>query len=320
MRRTAAAAVTTVFVLLIAGCTASSPDQPTRVEPSTGDVPLASAAQSSSQQSPTTSATSGAGTQTAAARYGPAPLQAYNLTAQESDTITKATDALVAACMTERGFTYKPTSQSVQAGTSNDWDSYLGVTDLDQAQQYGYRVPGATGEGGLSKEEQAILDQQKNHTAQDEAYQAALLGPNFPPTSDDSACYPKSNAQLIPTGTPPDLSIQSEIAEQAAATAAGDATVVAAKQTWTACMADQGYALDAIPLPSVTAKLDPDVIAQAVADVHCKDSSGLTDTYITTLYAAQKSLIQSRLTDLQAYQAYVDERLRLAADVLTHAG
>lgn len=301
-----------VGAVLLAGCTggAGAPADPEVVRPSAGDVPLASASPQS---------TGGAGAATVAARYGPSPLQAYNLTPDENATIVNATNALVGACMVEQGYTYTPDDSTTTAGASTDWDRYLGLVDAAQAADYGYWLPGSPAGGAREKEEAEALAREQNLSAQDEAYRAALLGPDFPEVSPD-ACYPRSSSALIPSGPTPNLSIQADLFDTATARAQADAAVVAARAAWQSCMADHGYDLSEIPLPSADADRSAAVVAQAVADVGCKDSSGLTDTYITTLYAAESAAIEEHLSDVQAYRAYVDERLRMAAQALTDAG
>lgn len=300
--------------LVLTACTSATPEEPERVEASAGDVPLASMSPTPDEGS---LGTAGETAGTSASRYGPEPLSAYRLSNDDSDVIVRAADQLIAGCMAERGFGYDRGPQAASADwVYEPWADYLGLTDEDRARSDGYWVSTE-----LAREERLILaqDTDVSTSPEDEAYQAALLGGDFPEQIDPDACSPRSSARLVPPGAAPDLDVVGEAQVQAAAQAAADPQVLAARTEWSACMAEHGYVVEDIPLPSGDQERTQEGIDRALTDVGCKNSTGLTGAYITTLYAKQESQIQSHLADLQAFEAWTQERVRLAAEVLGDA-
>lgn len=264
-------------------------------------------------------------------RYGPSPLSAYTVVGEDVTTLMSAVDVLVEDCMADRGFTYEPdylvTTDSAEGETV--WSGFLGLVDADRAASTGYAVLAETA-GARAKLEGSLeesLAENASLTPERIAYLSALHGPayvaigqgqNPEPTADDeNSCMNVSMQALTPDVAPQDASIQGTLGEEARAAAQADPVVIAALAGWTTCMADQGYALDAIPVPNLPAdEVTPATIDQAVADVACKESTGLIDAYITTLYSAEEDLIQQNLPDLDAFAAFTSERLRLASEVL----
>jgi hypothetical protein len=81
-------------------------------------------------------------------------------------------------------------------------------------------------------------------------------------------------------------------------------------------MRGEGYELSAIPPRSYVAPGDDSDKKQAVADVACKESVGLTDTYITRLFENERAEIAAHKADLDAFAEWGKERLRVAAKAL----
>lgn len=267
----------------------------------------------------------------AAGRYGPSPLSAYTVVGEDVTTLMSAVDVLVEECMAERGFTYEPDYQLSTGSEEGEtaWSGFLGLVDADRAASTGYGVSSATAAAAAELEEalDEALAERSSLTPERIAYLTALYGPadvairqgqNPEQTdADENSCMTVSTEALTPDVAPPDASIQGTLGEEARAVAQADPAVTTALSGWTTCMADQGYVLDAIPVPNLPAdEVTPATIDQAVADVACKESTGLIDAYITTLYSAEEDLIQQNLPDLDAFAAFTSERLRLASEVL----
>lgn len=316
-----------LVAITVSGC-AGEPAAPTTVATASGDArwtappePVDGSTEPDEAEAPEDSA----------GRYGPSPLSAYTVVGEDVTTLMSAVDVLVEDCMADRGFIYEPdylvTTDSAEGETV--WSGFLGLVDADRAASTGYAVLAETA-GARAKLEGSLeesLAENASLTPERIAYLSALHGPayvaigqgqNPEPTADDeNSCMNVSTEALTPDVAPPDASIQGTLGEEARAAAQADPVVTTALSGWTTCMADQGYVLDAIPVPNLPAdEVTPATIEQAVADVACKESTGLIDAYITTLYSAEEDLIQQNLPDLDAFAAFTSERLRLAGEVL----
>ncbi len=312
-----------VVAVSLSGC-AGEPAEPTSVGTASGDARWTAPPEpgNSSTEADETAASEGV-----AGRYGPSPLSAYTVVGEDVSTLMSAVDVLVEVCMAERGFAYEPdylvTTSS--AGGETVWSGFLGLVDASRAASTGYGVIGETAEDRAGLKESLAVG--ASQTPERIAYLTALYGPAYVAigqgqnpeltADDENSCMNVSTRALTPEVAPPDASIQGTLGEEARSSAQADPVVVAALAGWTTCMADQGYVLDAIPVPNLPVdEVTPAIIDQAVADVACKESSGLVDAYITTLYSVEEDLIQQNLPDLDAFADFTSERLRLAGEVL----
>jgi len=259
--------------------------------------------------------------------YGPAPLAYYNTSDEWSLRQINAEQALVTQCMTAAGFSYTAPPPDITTIGGTDWDDFLGLTDMAQASSIAYRSPARV---ELDKNPQAAQEKEAEAQNQnsDPAYLTALYGaatarimqglPADSSLSDDQGCLTQADQRLTPPGAKPDMEIQGESWKAAKAKAQADPAVLADVEKWRSCMAQAGYQLTSIPLPNGDAEITPEAIAQAQADVTCKNSSGLIDLYIKTLYAAERDQINQRKAEFDAYEAYHEASDRLAADVLAN--
>ena len=257
--------------------------------------------------------------------YGPAPLAAYNSSSEWNLRQINAWGVLVTECMARVGFSYTPKEPESSVIPGTDWDDFLGVTDMAIASSNAYRSAQL-----VALDNHPTVDQQKKQdgeidTISDPAYLAALWGdasarmilglPEDKSLTDDFGCDPMAMRRMAPAAPKPNMEIQGEAWRAAKATAQADPAVRAALQNWRSCMRQAGYQLESIPLPG-DSPITPEAVAQAKADVTCKSSSGLTKTYIETLYAAERAQISRRKAEFDAFQSYQDARDRLAAEVL----
>ena len=299
----------TVVAVLSAGCSGS--DGPSHVTTGPSDSPW-------SNQAPDL-----------VEKYGPSPLSAYDLQPEDAQTLVDSQEVLIAQCMADRGFTYETRPWTVSADPTPRWDLFLGLTDGAEAQERGYQTRNAEDFAAEMARAEEEASANLNMSPDQVAYNQALYGPRDTEImlgrnpgetltdADRNACEPWAWRQITPDGPVPDLEVSGKLAMQASSLAEADSKVQRAVIAWSACMANSGYVLDRIPQPSPDPSgATPEAVKQAVADVGCKNSSGLTDTYITTLYAAEQAQVDSHQTELQAATDYINRRIRIAADVL----
>lgn len=303
-------------VAALGGCTA--PTEQEKVTPSAGDTPWVGTTAPGDSDDPLI------------VKYGPSPLSAYNGSREESESLMNAEGVIIALCMADRGFSYETGHMALVQDASPIWNTYLGVTDPAQAKAHGYLRETTQAQRDRVADAEAEADANTNLSPEDAAYMVALYGPRDAAilqgknpgalsASDDDGCLNQADKELTPTGPVPNLSIQADLGEAARAVAQASPEVQIALSRWSACMTEHGYPLTAIPLTSTDATTTPDSVAQAVQDVACKESSGITDAYITALYAAERTQIDSHQAELEAFSTYYGDRVRLAAAVLSRS-
>ncbi|MDR0944761.1 MAG: hypothetical protein LBM66_01150 [Bifidobacteriaceae bacterium] len=269
-------------------------------------------------------------------RFGAPPLAAYNGTDAVNATEQQAEDMLVKQCMRKRGYDYAGAGQdSGGAGGATDWEDFLGVTDLTQASKYGYSESSSIGEfasltasphPGVSLDAAGDLSITMPSSTADPARLKALYGDldgaqmagQTPAkgANDDNGCLTLADNQIEPKKGPSDPSIQAESFKKASAQAETETDVVAAKQKYLACMKQAGYDISQIPPIQGGNEPTPAQIKEATTDVGCKESTGLTATYVKALYAAEKQQIQQHAADFQSLENYEKASLQMATKAL----
>lgn len=246
------------------------------------------------------------------AEYGPAPLDAMFDTREEGDIYFRAREILVTQCMTDLGFPEIP-----ELGVELPdvvvpraaWDDSLGLVDLEIAQTFGYQ-------GAMDSEWWAAHD----------AYIAALdesraqYGDPVRDAAEYGAggCDRQTGATLSPVDTSAlDRDLIFSLEDLAVQQTQADPTVVESVTRWTSCMAEAGYTFTAIPIPAANPDpATPEQIAQAVADVECKRSTGLIDTYVTVLYANQRALMNQHIDQVTLKIEAQDASIEAARELL----
>lgn len=261
------------------------------------------------------------------ARHGPPPLDAWSWTPAEADTVARAVEELTTRCMAGRGFAYEPAGSPGGAAPAGDpaapdvtvgepvthWGGFLGLVSLERARTTGYQVLGA--DARLAA--RARLEREAAR-APDPAYVAALTGEGAPDAAGTTGggCSGWAFDRVTPADPRVDRRIQERLYGEALRRAEQDPAVVRALAGWTGCMAGSGYPLDAVPVPASTDPVTPALVEQAVADVRCKDETGLVETYVTALYGAERALGEEHRAELDAFAAWGRERVRLAGEAL----
>lgn len=312
------------LALLPAACAADPAEKPMRSSAWRSEAPPPTGATGDGSGASGAPADDPSGNLRLLAEHGPPPLDAWGWTEAETTTVARAVEELTARCMAEQGFAYeRPEPDPPASEPVTHWGGFLGLVSAERARATGYQVLDAQARVA----ERARLEQEATRT-RDPGYVAALTGEapeggtgggtdgGTGSGTDAGGCSGWAFAQVTPPDPGVDPQIQGRLYGQALDRAAQDPAVVRALDAWVTCMERHGYALDAVPLPASTDPVTPEVVAQAVADVACKDETDLVGTYVTALYDAERDLAAEHRDELDAFAAWGRERVRLATQAL----
>jgi hypothetical protein len=276
----------------------------------------------------TTSDTSEAGSATTpdTADGSGLPVQRYLITASEAVEFQDAQDVLITQCMKGFGFTYVPQRPAPITGIDSDaanMSRRYGVSSLVTIDAYGYHAPPAPAQAppvdeltSLSVAEYEVLWGHSEKSDSDTVTRTSS-GVSIP----SGGCMVES-AQTFDrlTPTPQQARLPGQINSDSFTRSQSDPRVVRVIAAWSKCMADSGYTvtspLDVMapftgPLPASAAE-----IAEAKADLACKDRTRLIETWDTVETRLENQMIarnkQSFITVAQDLQA----GLKVAAQVL----
>lgn len=310
----------TALALLTSACAPDPADRPVRSSAAKPGTPARTGAGATGGGSGASGAHDGdpSGNSRLLAEHGPPPLDAWGWTPADAATVASAVEELTARCMAAQGFTYdRPAGGAPSSEPVTHWGGFLGLVSAERARATGYQVLDV--QARLA--ERARLEQEATR-APDPGYVTALTGEAPGGTAGGTTdaggggCSGWAFAQVTPEDPAVDPRIQEELYGQALDRAAREPAVVQALGAWTGCMERRGYAIDAVPLPASTDPVTPELVAQAVADVSCKDETGLVGTYVTALYDAERDLAAEHRAELDAFAAWGRERVRLATQAL----
>ncbi|MGW1885505.1 hypothetical protein [Streptomyces sp. NPDC001970] len=234
------------------------------------------------------------------------PLDAYQLSPQQSRKIEEALDVLVSDCMTKQGFTWAvPKRPPLRDGTRNG--RRYGLLDPEEGSRTGYHGTASTGKGAKGSE-----------TGQDDSA-AAQQAAGVCVISQKAKLNGQQKADKAATG--PDEFIE-QLVMQDAARAERDPQVRAVFAKWSDCMDEAGYSYagpwDANNDPewgeSGTATDSERAIA--TADAKCKIKTNLAGVWLAVETAYQQRTLEANAEGLEAARKANETRLRNAADAI----
>ncbi|WP_371578620.1 hypothetical protein [Streptomyces sp. NBC_01314] len=267
------------------------------------------------------------------------PLDAYEATPEQQNTLGRAQGVLTGRCMSRLGFTYRPPEQRIPStGASNA--RVFGLVDPDTAARYGYLNPGMAnaaegqgtsrapdggqrltqaerlalnGEDGLDpKDVPATLEEAEKSGGSD----VRLNGRRVPV----GGCVRESFLQLYARkANEVDFLFVFNLKAEADSKTREDSRVRAVDKSWSTCMAKAGYQVTdplkaAVQLGFAEAKLSgPDAVTAAKADVRCKERVNFVGVRYAVAGAYQQRLIEENAETLALAKEQLESRLRLAA-------
>jgi hypothetical protein len=235
------------------------------------------------------------------------PFDDYQLNFAEESEIRRARTVLARACLRERGVRFD-VPDDVRTPGAMDVEPNLrryGVVDEGSAAGYGYHVPTTAEE----KRQQEARQRWAASITEDQ--RMALFG--------EGGCTEEADAKL----TTFDDGFLGAADQESLRTSERDPRVVATVAAWHTCMTGQGYAypnpdaaiddprwdIDAAAIPK--AEIDT-----ALADVRCKTSSGLVETWHDVEVGVQQDKIRRDAGRFAALASARDKRLAAARRVL----
>jgi len=246
------------------------------------------------------------------------PLEAYMETYPEQAAIMRAQVSLVSSCMAKFNFQYDP--PVADAPLSNDdanMNRRYGISDPSEAAQYGYHLPNYTAsqpQYQVSATEQEIL--------------VGHLGTDFRPTPGPTTyngvpiphngCIGSSTAKL---GATLNTQLPDQLDSESLSISQSKPAVQTALHAWSACMKSKGYRVDT---PFNAAALAPSSdgpsptsqeIQVAMADVGCKQQTGLIKIWFTAETAVQDQQIDQNQLALTQLRRQIDAAVKASAAV-----
>lgn len=222
--------------------------------------------------------TAGGGTERAGTGRAELPVQAYLLSYQQRDDLNRAYERLVERCMRERGAPVKALTH-VRPPLKDFLERRYGLTDLEQAEQYGYGLP--------PSRDAAPPTAPKLTTAQRRVYDGASGG------GQPRGCVGWAVRQLGDTSRARDTPFAMDLQRKTWDASAKDPRVVAAVARWSSCMSARGYHLSSpVDTTGKAAVGKAAERAQATAEVRCNRSSGVVRDWFAVEAAYQEESIE----------------------------
>lgn len=249
------------------------------------------------------------------------PIAVYSYSDADYEVIRSAEQILTRDCMEDFGLTYRPTKNPNPAVAQ---DRRYGITDMDSAVRYGYRMPPQqdTPEAKLTKDQIKVL-YGKRSLGENSAKAAKLeyRGKEIP----EDGCL---GSAILGFRAPYEDKAGAEAASRISTASYENSQKVpevrAVFEKWSSCMKQKRYdyasPMDALETPAfLQGKASADERKTAVADVSCKQRTGLLETWFDAESAIQKDMIK---TDVKALRKLGDlhrKKLSAARKILASA-
>lgn len=263
------------------------------------------------------------------------PLDAYQATPEQQDTLTRAQNTLTRQCMARFGFTFHaPQQPPVPASASHA--RVFGLVDPDTAARHGYRNPSVesvprqrSSEGPLTEAERVALMGEDDLDPADmpSNLEDAEKGGGSDVTSDGrrlpvGGCVRESFLKLYArTANEVDILYVFHLGSEADARALADSRVRAVFKRWSECMREAGYTVDDPAKASKELGFTESSLSSARAitaaktDVRCKQRVNLVGVRYAVTVAYQRQLIEKNAETLSLVGRQLESRLGLAASL-----
>ena len=247
------------------------------------------------------------------------PLEAYMETFPEQSAIARAQVKLVEGCMAKFGFAYTPPSPG--AALSNDdanMNRRYGISDPDEAAQYGYHLPNYTAppvsSSPVSSAEALVLTGHAGNAANPASAASTYQGVPIP----RNGCIGSSTAKL---GAVLNTALTDQLDSTSLSQSQADPVVQTALHAWSACMKSKGYTVDtpfdapALAPSSTGPSPTSQEIGVAVADVACKQQTNLVKIWFTTESAVQNQQVEQNQLALNQLRQQIEAAVKASAAV-----
>ncbi|MEU9170174.1 hypothetical protein AB0D34_20615 [Streptomyces sp. NPDC048420] len=223
--------------------------------------------------------------------------------------------------MKDFGLTYRPTKNPAPAVAQ---DRRYGITDMDSAARYGYRMPPqqSVPEARLTEDQIKVL-YGKTSPTEDSTKSAGLQyqGKEIP----DHGCLGSAILSFRkPYEDKAGAEVASRISTESFENSQKTPQVRAVFDKWSSCMKKEGYdyasPMAALATPSFRqGKLSAKEKKTAVADVSCKERTGLLDVWFDAESSIQKEMIKADAQALNKLGELHWKKLSAARKILADA-
>lgn len=263
------------------------------------------------------------------------PLDAYEATPEQHNTLTRAQGVLTSQCMARFGFTYQAPEQPTPSASKSN-ARIFGLVDLDTAAQYGYLNPEMANTPAEAPATEALTRAEQLALSGEEDLDPADLPSNLEEAERTSGSDLRFNGKQVPVGgcvresflklyarkaNEVDILFVFNLKSEAESKAREDSRVRAADKRWSTCMAKAGYTVTdpmkaaeqmGIPGPELSS---PRAVTAAKADVRCKQQVNLVGVRYTVTKAYQQQMIEEHAETLALAREQLKSRLLLAASL-----
>ncbi|MFD4660742.1 hypothetical protein ACFWP2_34595 [Kitasatospora sp. NPDC058444] len=247
--------------------------------------------------------TAGRGTDGTGTTRAELPVQAYLLTYQQREDLNSAYERLVERCMRERGAPIQPLVH-VRPPLKDFLERRYGLTDLEQAERYGYGLPPSR-EAAPAPAPPELTDAQR------------LVYEGTPGGEQPQGCVGRAVEQLGDAARVRETPVAMELQRKSWDASAKDPRVVAATARWSSCMNALGYHASS-PVDTSDRKA-ADLAAeraQAASEVRCNRSSGVVREWFAVEAAYQDEMIERNKDALSAERSAAQRVVDRARAVL----
>lgn len=244
------------------------------------------------------------------------PLDAYQLSPRDAETLIRARDAVITDCMRRFGFTWESPPGSPL--TTPAHESRYGLVDLEQAGKLGYGLPPASSSPvvGDSDPQEPSAGMVNAYTGRGRSLEADIVVP-------DGGCSGEADRRLFEDRTAELTAVYTAISAAAADAAEDDPRVHEVSNRWSTCMAQAGFSY---PTPWHANDdpywSDPGRDAEerrtAVQDVRCKIQTDYVGILQRVESEHQQQAIAENSATLDRLREAHAAQLAAAAEVLTN--
>ncbi|MFJ1979185.1 hypothetical protein [Streptomyces albogriseolus] len=263
------------------------------------------------------------------------PLDAYEATPEQQDTLTRAQGVLTSRCMARLGFTYQAPEQPVPSASESN-ARVFGLVDSDIAAQYGYLNPGMANAMQKAPAGKTLTEAEQLALTGKEDLDPADLPSNLQEAEKSGGSDLQFNGERVPVGgcvresflklyarkaNEVDILFVFNLKNEAQSRAREDSRVRAVDKRWSQCMAKAGYTVSD-PMKAAkqlgltgTELSSPRAVTAAKADVRCKQQVNLVGVRFAVTTAYQQQLIEQQAETLALVKEQLRSRLLLAASL-----
>jgi hypothetical protein len=263
------------------------------------------------------------------------PLEAYEATPEQQNTLAQAQNVLTGRCMARLGFAYQAPEQP-PVPTSGANARVFGLVDPDVAARYGYRNPALADAPAQAPPAKPQTQAEELALSGEQDLKPADLPSNLEEAEKGGGSKLTFNGQRVPVGgcvresflklyarkaNDVDILFVFNLKSEVESKTREDSRVRAVNERWSTCMAKAGYT---VTDPMEAAKdlgiagselASPRAVTAAKADVRCKQQVNLVGVHYAVTTVRQGQMIEKHAETLALVKEQLKARLLLAASL-----